>query len=200
MAVLLVSVLVGCGPSDGDAAHGKQIFAGCAACHGPRGQGIQALGAPNIAGLPRRYVEGQLQAFLGGRRGTAAADTTGRSMAAAVDSLLESPDDVASVAGYVSGLPAHRPPPVVQGGDPVQGKVEYRACALCHGAAGKGRQDVPPVVVQADWYLLAQLHKYRASLRGAHEGDPQASRMRAVSIPLSDKQIRDVVAYIETLR
>lgn len=196
----LVPVLFGCASSGGNAAHGKKIFSACAACHGPRAQGNRTLRAPNIAGLPQWYVEGQLQAFLSGHRGTAPADTTGRTMAAAVAPLLKSAQDVADVAAYVSGLPPTKPAHTLQGGDPVNGKVVYQACSSCHEADGSGRIDVPPVTAQADWYLLAQLRKYKHSLRGTNEGDLQASRMRAVSMPLSEKDMRDVIAYIRTLR
>lgn len=199
LALLLALGPAACGPSSGNAARGKKIFVACAACHGPDAGGNHKLGAPNIAGLPQWYVEGQLQQFLNGHRGTAAADTTGRLMAAAVAPLLKNEDDVASAAAYVASLPARRPAPTLPPGDTVQGKVDYQACSTCHGAEGKGKYDVPPVTTQADWYLLAELHKYKNSWRGTNEGDLQASRMRAVSIPLTEKQMRDVVAYIGTL-
>lgn len=190
-------------PSGGSADRGKEIYPACAACHGPGGEGNRELGAPNIAGLPRWYIEGQLRQFLGGHRGTQAADTTGRRMAAAVQ-LLEQSDDVtgevASVAAYVADLPPRSQKPTLVTGDPAQGKVEYQACASCHGDDGKGKFDVPPVVAQADWYLLAQLRKYRDAWRGTNPNDLQASRMRAVTIPLDDAAMKDVVAYIETLR
>jgi cytochrome c oxidase subunit II len=185
-----------CFSGGGSAARGKQIFAACA---GPRAEGDRRLGAPNIAGLPQWYVEGQLQQFLRAHRGADPADTTGRLMAQAVKPLLKGDDDVASVAKYVSGLPARRPAPELEGGDPAAGKVDYQACSSCHGVDGKGKLDVPPVTLQADWYLLAELTKYKRSLRGTNEGDLQASRMRAVSIPLTEKQMHDVVAYIGTL-
>jgi cytochrome c oxidase subunit 2 len=199
LALFLAAGASGCGPSAGSAARGREIFAACVACHGPDGEGNRQIGAPNIAGLPRWYVENQLQQFLSGHRGSAAADTTGRLMATAVAPLLKKADDVASVAAYVSGLPARRPAATLPPGDTVQGKVDYQPCATCHKADGTGKLDVPPVTLQADWYLLAELHKYKNSWRGTNEGDLQASRMRAVSIPLSEKQMRDVVTYIGTL-
>jgi cytochrome c oxidase subunit 2 len=199
LVLLLVLGPSACGPSRGSAARGKKIFAACAACHGPEGGGNRQLGAPDVAGLPRWYVEGQLQQFLSGHRGTAPADTTGRLMAAAVAPLLKTDDDVASVAAYVVSLPARHPAPTLPPGDTVQGKVDYQACSTCHGADGKGKYDVPPVTTQADWYLLAELRKYKNSWRGTNEGDLQASRMRAVSIPLSERQMEDLVAYIGTL-
>jgi cytochrome c553 len=171
----------------------------CAACHGADGAGNTELQAPNIAGLPEWYVEAQLRQFLNGHRGTEAADTSGRRMTAAAQTLTGT-GDVPSVAAYVAGLPARRPPPTLQVGDPAQGKVAYQACASCHRDDGKGKLDVPPVIVQADWYLLAQLRKYKKSWRGTNEGDLQASRMRAVIIPLDDTDMENVVAYIGTLR
>jgi cytochrome c oxidase subunit 2 len=124
-------------------------------------------------------------------------------MGIAAQVLTQSGDetrDVASVALYVSRLPAQRPAPTLRVGDAGRGKVEYQACASCHGADGEGKYDVPPVVAQADWYLLAQLRKYREAWRGTNANDLQASRMRAVVIPLDDRAMEDVVAYIGTLR
>ena len=204
VAALATLGALGCGvPSSGDAARGKEIFPACAACHGSRGEGNVELQAPNIAGLPRWYIEGQLRQFLGGHRGTVPADSAGRRMSVAAQVLTQSGDengDVASVALYVSRLPAQRPAPTLPPGDATRGKVEYQACASCHGADGKGKYDVPPVVAQADWYLLAQLRKYREAWRGTNANDLQASRMQAVVIPLDDQAMEDVVAYIETLR
>jgi cytochrome c553 len=191
------------GPSSGDAARGREIFPVCAACHGSRGEGNVELQAPNIAGLPSWYIEGQLRQFLGGHRGTVPADSAGRRMSIAAQVLTQSGDetrDVASVALYVSRLPAERPAPTLRPGDVTRGKVEYQACASCHGADGKGKYDVPPVVAQADWYLLGQLRKYREAWRGTNANDLQASRMQAVVIPLDDQAMEDVVAYIGTLR
>lgn len=199
MLALLLVGLSGCWSSGGSAARGKKIYTACAACHGPAGQGNRKIGAPNIAGLPEWYIKGQLQQFLSGHRGAAAADTTGRLMASAVGALLKNADDVASVAAYVSGLPGRRPAPTLPPGDTIDGKVVYQPCVTCHKADGSGKYDVPPLTLQADWYLLAELHKYKNSLRGTNEGNLDASRMRAVSIPLTDKEMRDVVAYIGTL-
>lgn len=198
LPLILLMGLAACS-SGGSTARGKQIFTGCVACHGPAGQGNRKIGAPNIAGLPDWYIKNQLQQFLSGHRGTAAADTTGRIMASAAGALLKNQDDVASVAKYVSGLPGRRPAPTLPPGDTVEGKVDYQPCSTCHEADGSGKYDVPPVTLQADWYLLAELHKYKNSLRGTNEGDLNASRMRAVSMPLTDKQMHDVVAYIGAL-
>jgi cytochrome c oxidase subunit 2 len=193
-----------CGvPSSGDAVRGRELFPVCAACHGSKGEGNADLQAPNIAGLPAWYVEGQLRQFLGGYRGGVPADSAGRRMSIAAQVLTQSGDearDVASVALYVSRLPAERPAATLPPGDPARGKVEYQACASCHGADGRGKYDVPPLLAQADWYLLAQLRKYREAWRGTNANDLQASRMRAVVIPLDDGAMEDVVAYIGTLR
>ncbi|WP_083241278.1 c-type cytochrome [Methyloceanibacter stevinii] len=53
-----------------DADHGKQLYATCAACHGPTGAGNEALGAPPIAGMPLVYgpAAEQLQNGCAGRQ------------------------------------------------------------------------------------------------------------------------------------
>jgi cytochrome c oxidase subunit II len=199
LAAALALAMAGCGAGSGGAARGRELFTTCAACHGASGQGDRALDAPNIAGLPQWYVEAQLLQFQKGYRGAVPADTAGRRMAASTQTL-QGADDVAAVAAYVSGLRARRPPATLEGGDPVRGKVAYQVCASCHGADGEGKLDVPPVVTQADWYVLASLRRYKAGWRGTNQGDLQASRMRAVMIPVDSAAVADVVAYISTLR
>ena len=48
---------------------GHELFDLCASCHGPQGQGNELYLAPNIAGLPVWYIEGQLTKFRDGGRG-----------------------------------------------------------------------------------------------------------------------------------
>jgi cytochrome c553 len=86
-----------------DAAAGQQAFAMCVACHGPSGEGNQAVNAPPLAGLDDWYVALQIRKFRSGIRGTAPGDALGPVMAAM--SMAIQPDAVDSVAAYVHALP-----------------------------------------------------------------------------------------------
>jgi len=86
-----------------DAALGEQTYVMCLACHGPKGEGNQAVNAPPLAGLDDWYVALQIRKFRSGIRGAAPDDTIGPIMAAM--SMAIQPDVVDDVAAYVHALP-----------------------------------------------------------------------------------------------
>ena len=49
---------------------GRVLYGTCAACHGPNGEGLEALNAPKIAGQQAWYTVRQLQNFKNGVRGS----------------------------------------------------------------------------------------------------------------------------------
>lgn len=86
-----------------DLSHGKELYARCVACHGDKGQGIDALNAPAIAGQKTWYVERQLKNFIDGVRGENPKDVYGlmmRPMAVG----LSGANDVVDVSAYVANL------------------------------------------------------------------------------------------------
>jgi cytochrome c oxidase subunit 2 len=87
----------------GDAAHGKQLYAACAACHGAKGQGNAALQSPALAARSDWYLVTQLKNFREGLRGADSRDTFGAQMRAIVTSL---PDDkaITDVVAYINTL------------------------------------------------------------------------------------------------
>jgi cytochrome c553 len=58
----------------------KTLIASCAACHGSKGEGLEARSAPRLAGLDPTFMEGQLTHFAKGLRGTHPGDTFGSQM------------------------------------------------------------------------------------------------------------------------
>ncbi len=184
-----------------DAARGRQLFQLCASCHGPSGEGSQLYRAPAIAGLPQAYIQAQLTKFKDGLRGFRAEDTEGLQMRPMARALTLD-GDIAAVAGYVASLrPAS--PASTTGGDEGRGRTLFATCIACHGDRGTGNAAIgaPPLARQADWYLVAQLEKFRKGLRGTHEKDTTGALMRPMALALpSDQAIADVVAYIRSLR
>lgn len=87
----------------GNAVRGEQLYASCAACHGNRGEGNEALRAPALAGGSDWYQLAQLRNFAQGLRGTDPADLPGQQMRAASAAL---PDDsaAADVVAYLNTL------------------------------------------------------------------------------------------------
>ena len=179
---------------------GKQIYKLCAACHEANGHGNQQRNAPALAGLGSWYVEAQLRKFRDGQRGYHADDVAAlqmRPMARA----LRTDDDVRAVATYVATL-APAAPVATMAGDSERGKNLYSTCSACHGQDGKGNADVqsPGLLHQADWYMVAQLKKFRSGLRGAHKDDASGMQMRAMTMMLQDDQaLHDIAAYVLSL-
>jgi len=186
----------------GDAAAGKSMYPLCTSCHGVNGSGNQAMGAPKISGQLEFYTLKQLQHFQNGARGTVAGDIKGMQMAAmSKGPRLKSPGALANLAAYVSSLPDKTITPTVQG-DAAEGKAAYPVCAACHGTLGEGIEAMaaPRLTGQSDWYLVAQLKKFKKGQRGYHNADHGGRQMRAMTAALpTDGSMNDVVAYINSL-
>ena len=87
----------------GDAKRGEALYATCAACHGAKGEGVQALGAPALAGLNDWYLATQLANFKNGTRGSHPDDTYGAQMRAAT-AVLGDEAAILDVVSYINGL------------------------------------------------------------------------------------------------
>lgn len=180
---------------------GHTLYATCAPCHGESGEGNFEFGAPSIAGLDAWYVETQLEHFRSGARGSHPSDVAGLRMRP-MSQALRSTSDVRSVAAYVESLPTHAPESQLSGGNAERGRELFTACAECHGANGAGNRErnAPRLSHASDWYLFAQLAKFKDGIRGADPRDATGATMRPMATTLADQQaMRDVVAYIATL-
>jgi cytochrome c oxidase subunit 2 len=180
-------------------ATGQQLFTSCAACHGTRGEGNPALGAPAIAGQHRSYVERQLGNFRAGLRGAHAADAYGQQMRAGSLAALKVDRDVAALAQYVASLPKTVVKPAAKfdarnGNNLYQGK-----CGACHGGRAEGNDALaaPRLAGLDATYLKRQLSNFHKGVRGARPEDKYGRQM-ALMAPLvtTDKDVDDVIGYI----
>jgi cytochrome c oxidase subunit 2 len=115
---------------------------------------------------------------------------------------LKTDEDLKAVAAFVASLPAVHPEPQISGGDPAKGQALFTLCTSCHAADGSGNQALfgPPLRNLPDWYMLRQLVKFKAGVRGSGQGDMSGALMMPMAATLTDEQaMRDVVAYITTL-
>jgi cytochrome c553 len=87
----------------GDTEKGRRLYAACVACHGKRGEGNQALGAPALAGRNDWYLLAQLANYGAGIRGTDPQDSYGAQMRAAV-AVLDGRDQMQNVVAYINTL------------------------------------------------------------------------------------------------
>ncbi|MGH8135827.1 MAG: c-type cytochrome [Steroidobacteraceae bacterium] len=184
-----------------DPAAGAANYAVCMACHGPAGEGNQALNAPRLAGQPAWYLRRQLHNFRGGLRGAHEQDSFGAQMRAFAAML---PDETAirNVAAHVESLPGAAQAPTVTG-DVRRGRKLYATCTACHGSNGQGiwALNAPRLAEMSDWYLERQLRNFRAGIRGTHREDYYGRQMSFMANVLADdRAIDDLVSYINTLK
>ncbi|GHE20162.1 c-type cytochrome [Halomonas urumqiensis] len=184
-------------PADPDA--GAERFSACVACHGPQGEGQQAINAPRLAGLDRDYFTRQLHLFQSGARGTHEADRFGQQMRPFATSLSD--QAIRDIAAYVETLPVTPTRDTIIG-DAERGARLYRTCASCHGAQGAGMAafKAPRLAGMNDWYLVRQLRHFRDGIRGRHPQDGYGNQMVDMAqILIDDRALADVTAYIGTL-
>jgi cytochrome c oxidase subunit 2 len=180
-----------------NAAAGQALYAVCAACHGPQGEGNVAMNAPKLSGQGAWYLERQLAQFKRGSRGAHEKDMFGKVMAPMAATLADDAA-VANVAAYIASLPDTPAAPTIRGNAETGGR-RYATCAACHGANGQGiaATNAPRLKGMSDWYMATQLKNFREGVRGSHAQDPQGAQMALIAGMLSDDAaIGDVLAFL----
>lgn len=200
-ALALTCALSACHPADARKPFtGQELYASCTSCHGPDGQGNPSIAAPAIAGMPAWYLEAQFVKFRTGVRGAHPDDIEGLRMRPMTRQMLNDAE-IKAVVGYVAQLPARVQPKSLEA-DAAAGAASYATCTACHGADGKGNEALkaPPIAGQYDWYLVSQLKKFRAGIRGTNPNDITGAQMRPMALTLADEQaVKNVVAHVGTL-
>lgn len=88
-----------------------------------------------------------------------------------------------------------------QAGADASALLFQNVCASCHGKQGEGREELkaPSIAGLPDWYVRAQLGKFRNDQRGAHPKDVEGQMMRAIAQVLTAGQSREVARYVAAL-
>ncbi len=183
-----------------DIAAGKARYIICAACHGMQGEGNIFVNAPKLAGQKGWYLKRQVKNYRQGVRGSDAADTFGQQMAP-MAVMMADDAEINNIVAYITSLPMVDSPPTISG-DADRGKDLFNTCKSCHGPQGLGIQalNAPRLSGIDDWYLVRQLENYKRGIRGSNPQDLYGRQMAQIAEMLRDDQdIRDVVAYINTL-
>jgi len=89
-------------PEPGDADRGAQAYITCGVCHGPAGEGNEALAAPKLTDIQDWYQARQLRYFKDGIRGRGAGDIYGAQMAAMSMTLTD--QTIADLLAYIDTL------------------------------------------------------------------------------------------------
>ena len=187
----------------GLAADAKQLFGTCAACHGKAGEGNAQLSAPNIAGMDAWYTETQLAAFASGRRGAHAKDQFGAQMRLASMPAIQSAANRTALAAYIAKMPKKPAKQTAPSGNLANGSTRYNAlCSACHATNGQGNAALgaPAIAGRDSAYILRQINHFRSGIRGGVAGDKGGKQMAAISRMLAEKDIKDVVSHIGTLK
>jgi cytochrome c oxidase subunit 2 len=196
-ALLLLAVLGGCTTTEqaGTATRPPlaERAASCMLCH----SGKESQRGPILNGVDVWYLEAQLGKFKKGIRGHNPTNRTEQLMASTMDLILTK-KDIKELARYMHAQEAVLLPAIIKG-DAEKGARIYGAhCVNCHGEGGEGKRILksPPLVYFEDWYIYAQLQKFKSGRRGGHEDDKTGQTMAASVQALSIEELRDVSVYI----
>ena len=175
-----------------DSQRGEILVAECMLCHSNK----EAQRGPILHGMEMWYLMDQLEKFRSGVRGKLASNRSEYLMGVGARKIKDD-FELAYVANWFSEqdpLPAIRK---VQG-SLEEGKEYFnQRCASCHGGNGEGNRllNAPSLQRLEGWYFLEQMRKFRSGERGYHPQDIGGQAMAAASQEISDRNLRNVVAY-----
>jgi cytochrome c553 len=200
--VLATLLLLSVSSAWAEAPVGKIIFDSvCASCHGPNGEGNVQLKSPSIAGMPTWYVLRQLDNFRQDRRGFDPNDIEGQLMRTTVKALDNA--QLQAAAAHVATL-KRVPPQPTSTVDLARGRELFaERCMECHRYNGEGEFTFgsPPLMGLQDWYLSAQLMKFKDGKRGVDKTDPNGTKMAFASGFIEDQETLDsLVAYLMSMQ
>lgn len=178
----------------------------CAACHGAAGQGQPDGGIPRLAGLPRAYLEKQLQDFGSGARRSEVMSPVAKALLAQEQSALAA--HFAAMAPPASAVPsasakdAARNPttstPATARGERLlsvgDNRLQVQACANCHGPGARGVTEtaVPWLAGQHPRYLASAMEAWR---NGTRNNDP-SQQMPTIARRLRPEDVEALLAWL----
>lgn len=94
-----------------------------------------------------------------------------------------------------------------QRGGVTSGREHYQLCERCHGPSeralcGDGNEPdlcAPAIAGLQDWYIKAQLEKFREGTRGNHFDDIAGMRMRPMAVSLPKADLGTVASYVSAM-
>ena len=104
----------------------------------------------------------------------------------------------ATIIGLLSVLAG----PVFSAGNLEAGKAAFATCAACHGVNAEGKQalNAPRLAHLSAVYVVAQLQKFKAGVRGGPGASASAQQMAPMAATLADDQAMiDVATYIASM-
>ena len=165
----------------------------CQVCHGVK----EAQRGPILDGMEYSYLFDQLQKFRSGIRGQNPQNRSEYLMGIGARKI-QNDVEAAYLAEWFSRQPP-KPALYTVSGDLKNGKDFYESrCASCHGQQAEGNRLVagPSLNRLEGWYFLDQMRKFQGDFRGYHPLDERGRVMAASAKDISDRTLRDVVAYV----
>jgi cytochrome c553 len=174
----------------------------CAQCHGTKGEGKAEVKSPSIASLPAWYVQRQLENFRADRRGAHPQDVEGQMMRAIAKTLTA--EQAADLAALVEKLPRVRPEGTFRVEVTRGQELFAERCMECHRFNGEGELvfGAAPLTGLQDWYLAAQLRKFKNGQRGAAKDDANGQKMVHVTASFIEDETmaQSVAAWLVQLQ
>jgi cytochrome c553 len=185
--VLLTAGAAAAGPLD--APGYAQAFT-CSACHGFAGNS-KADSVPILAGMPPAYLTKALQDYASGKRPSTEMEPYAK-MALHVG--------VAEVAAYFAGQTREPWVGRVDEAAVARGRTAAAACAVCHGADGRGdaAKGIPDLRGQPAGYLESQMRLFKADRRSP--GDEALKAVKALMRTIPDERLADLAAFFASRR
>jgi cbb3-type cytochrome c oxidase subunit III len=169
----------------------------CSNCHGIAGTSISP-NFPNLAAQTPAYIVGQLKEFKSHDR----EDPAGFEYMWGISRSL-SDEQIKGLAAYFSSqTPTHKPAEadpklaaagkaIFTGGLPAK---NVPPCMTCHGDAGQGNDAFPRLASQHVDYIVKQLIVFQRT-----NERPKGAVMKTIIHDLSEDDIKNVAAYLQTL-
>lgn len=173
----------------------EQQFKQCLNCH----SNSEMQRGPTLDGKESWYLLAQLKKFKAGIRGK---NKTNKSeyLMGSVTKQLRGEKEMLAISNYISQLSKPRHLVTVKG-DIERGEKISQNCFVCHGHQGEGNQNKnsPALVGLEDWYVIMQLRQFKSGQRGRHELDIDGQLMGQSLSNLTDKDFKDITAYLNKL-
>lgn len=193
LALVMATLWTASAHAEGNAQHGRQLAAGCGACHGDDGNGNAPI-FPKLAGQHAGYLAKQLHDFKSGAR----PETTMSAMAAPLSDA-----DILDLAAWYAeqSVRVEKTEGNREGERLFQiGAIDQKipACSACHGPEGRGHAAAgfPDLHGQYSAYIDKTLSDYKTGDRHNDRNE----MMRMIASRLSEEQIKAVADYLAGLR
>jgi len=172
----------------------------CQTCHALSAQGFRGSSPmPRLAGQQPGYLKNQLQAFIEHRRLNPVMGNVAHVLSPAmVDALATHFKNLDPAP--LGGAPTEIMPEGKKIFDEGLPSAEVPACATCHGADGKGQDEIPRLAGQLNDYVIRKLTNW-SNERGQDPAKPDNSMiMQPIAHALTDEQRAAVAAYVSSLK